>query len=129
MDIVQKHLNTWRTTKHVIGESDCLIRICKYVEDVSGVDNSLGHIGQYSTKQEADSIIERYGSVKDMINLANVTRTKSTARGNIALVKLNGTDEWLPSICTGGGFAFSDKTGVTEINTDYVGKFIAWEVN
>lgn len=51
----------WRTTKFVWGSSDCIISVCDYIFDRTGIDPAAPWRGAYDDEAGAEAICAQYG--------------------------------------------------------------------
>lgn len=51
----------WRSTKFVWGSSDCIISVCDYIFDQTGIDPAAPWRGTYDDEAGAEAICDQYG--------------------------------------------------------------------
>lgn len=51
----------WRKTEFVWGSADCIMSVCDYIFDQTGIDPAAPWRGSYSDEAGAEAICEQYG--------------------------------------------------------------------
>jgi hypothetical protein len=127
-DLVDLTLQQWRATPFAYGQSDCMLRMGRYVAAAGAKDITARFVGRYSTQAEALAIMAENGGAGGLFAAAGLTPAEDGPRRGDALELIHGEDDTIGALCTGEGVAVSLERGVAEIDLRFVRWREVWRV-
>lgn len=132
MSPIYREIHRWARTPFQWGQSDCMLVLCDWIEQVRGVDPAAEVRGTYASRhgclRETGWPRDPVGVTDRFLSAAGLVRVSEPAAGDVAVVRRADTGEAVGALWTGSAWACKGPSGATTLRPALCVVLAVWAV-